>query len=354
MANANAAGITGQEKKFLQLLRGVVIDNDDPKRGGRVQVRIFDLHGPGDTAGPGSYPLTSGDSKDTKYNQVQESELPWAEVMQGIDYIGFNPAPSDGEEEYAQGIDGKGQKSGSKTISRGGKNAGTGYTRIISPGTWVFCVLENGNPNKPIVIGAIAADNEIHKNNDKDVVRTFDSITGHYEEWNDRDGRIIFHHRTGTTITMEKEGEYYLNVVGLRNEYIGKDYSIHKDSNYYSYTEKDDETIIKGNEKRETHGTRDELIKQDHTETREANYTLKTKGNSEETIDGNETIEIKGNQDFKVKGNRDSEITGNDTLKVKMNHKIEVTANQDFEIKGNHTNNTTGIVTIKGTMIMLN
>lgn len=290
MANANSNGITGNEKKFLQLMRGVVTNNNDPKRSGRVQVRIFDLHGPGDSAGPGGYALTSGADKDTKYNQVQESGLPWAEVVQGIDFIGFNPAPSDGAEEFANSVDGKGSKSGSKSISRTGKWPGTGYTRILNPGTWVFCILENGNPNKPIVIGTIAADNEIHKNANSQSNRIYDSITGHYEEWNDKDGRVIFHHRSGTTITMDKNGEYFLNVTGLRKEYAGQDYAIHNDANYNSFTQGNSEEIVKGNKKLD--------------------------------LDGNQTLNIKGNQ--------------------------------DFTIQGNHTNNTSGNITLKGTMIFLN
>ena len=64
----------------MQLLRGKVVNNDSPTRDGRVQVRIFVLH---------------------PEESVKDADLPWAEVMQGIDYIGFHKtAKFDQYEKY--------------------------------------------------------------------------------------------------------------------------------------------------------------------------------------------------------------------------------------------------------------
>ncbi len=222
------------EKKNFNLYRGVVVNNKDPNNGGRVQVRIFELHGFNDGATPGNYPVYTG-TPDTKYNIVNNNDLPWAEVIQNIDYIGFYPAPSDGSEEFAANIDGKGSKSGYKTITRSGKHSGTGYNRIIAEGAWVFCILENGNPNYPIVIGCVAADNEMHNNSGPMNTRIYDSITGHYEEWSDENGQIIFHHRSGTTITMTQDGNLYFNTVNIKKEYVNSDSFIHENANHYEF-----------------------------------------------------------------------------------------------------------------------
>lgn len=278
-------------KTEFRIYRGIVVNNDDPKKGGRVQVRIFELHGMSESATPGLYPVTSGE-KDTKYNQIQESDLPWAEVMQSIDYIGYYPAPSDGSDEFANNIDGKGSKSAYKTITRSGKYPGFGYNVILTPGTWVFCVLDNNNPNLPIVIGCVAADNEMHKNTKPKNTRIYDSITGHYEEWSDEDGNIIFHHRTGTTITMNKVGEMTINTVKNKKEYTQENNLIHVD------------------------GEQNEYVKKDVNEKYDANHNLNVKSNEKLEVGSNRTRNVGGNEDIKISGNQKIAVSGNHNLNV--------------------------------------
>lgn len=275
-----------QNKKYFYLYRGMVVNNKDPKNGGRVQVRIFELHGLPETSTPGAYPVYTGE-KDTQFNHINDDDLPWAEVIQNIDYIGFYPAPSDGQDEYASTISGTGSKSGYKTITRSGKHAGTGYNRILAEGTWVFCFLENGNPNYPIVIGSIAADNEMHKNSSPNDTRIYDSLTGHYEEWSDDKGNIIFHHRSGTTITMNSEGEMHFNTVKIKKEYVQEDSLLHVDGNLKEYVQKDH--LFKG----------------------DANRDINIKSNDNEVIGSNQAIDIGSNQTIKIGSNQTVNAGGN-------------------------------------------
>jgi len=88
----------------MTMFRAVIENNVSPLRDGRVQVRIFGLH---------------EDDKET----VKTEHLPWAEVMQSTAF---------------------------------GFSSGVGFSSIPNIGTWVFVVLDNDNPNMPIVMGAIS------------------------------------------------------------------------------------------------------------------------------------------------------------------------------------------------------
>lgn len=90
--------------------RGVVEDNKDPEKLGRVRVRIVGIH------------TEKNENSGEPFAFTPTSNLPWAEVMGGT---GF------------------------------GLVGGVGLTSVLRQGTWVWVFLENGDPNKPIVIGTV-------------------------------------------------------------------------------------------------------------------------------------------------------------------------------------------------------
>ena len=274
----------------IKLLRGIVVDNVDTTNSGRVKVRIFELHGLNSSTIQG----------ENKALSVDDNELPWAEVMQPIDFIGFNNQTPQDSESFAKSIDGKGSKSSSKTITHSGKKPGSGYNRILAIGTWVFCLLDEGNPNKPIVIGTIASKGEYTPSS---AYRVYDSLTGHYEEFNDKTGEIIIHNRNGNEIIFDSNTN--INSNSKFNSYSKGDYNVHTDSNSNKYVASNDTNTIKGNQTN--------------------------------TISGNQTNEIKGNQTNTISGNIDSKATGNLTIGGSM---VNVKAQ--------------GTIMIKGPMIMLN
>ena len=85
--------------------RGIVVDNNDPEKYGRVRVKLFGLN-----------------------DQEANDNLPWAEVM---------------------------QPTGLGLIS------GVGLSAVLKQGTWVYVILEENNPEKPIVIGVSTGINEL-------------------------------------------------------------------------------------------------------------------------------------------------------------------------------------------------
>lgn len=269
----------------MKFLRGIVVDNNDTTKSGRVKVRIFEIHGIKNTE------TTS--NEESAASVVPDKDLPWCEVMQPIDFIGYNSQTPQDAESFAKSIDGSGSKSGSKTITHSGKKPGAGYNRILAKGTWVFCVLDNDNPNYPIVIGTIASKGEYTPSSAQ---RVYDSQTGLYEEFNDN-GTIIIHNKDASEIVMDSAG-FHLNSSGKLNQYSKADFNIHADSNMNSYVGANAKTTIKGNAESQITG----------------NSTLKTDGNLINTIQGNTEIKAQGN--FNAEGSMVN-LKSNGTIAVK-------------------------------------
>lgn len=101
----------------LKFYRGIVVDNNDPEKYGRVRVKLFGLN-----------------------DHEANDNLPWAEVMQptGIGLI-----------------------------------SGVGLSAILKQGTWVYVILEENNPEKPIVIGVSTGINELRSDGFSDPDNTY-------------------------------------------------------------------------------------------------------------------------------------------------------------------------------------
>lgn len=107
---------TIKENKPFLLYRGVIEDNNSTEKNGKVRVRIFGIH------------TENNENSGEDFEFVKTSELPWAEVLGGT---GF------------------------------GLISGIGLTSILRQGTWVWVILENNDPNKPIIIGTIQGKNSV-------------------------------------------------------------------------------------------------------------------------------------------------------------------------------------------------
>jgi len=162
--------------------RAIVEDNKSPLKDGRVRVRIFGLH-----------------SEDPA--EVKTDELPWAEVVHS-NYFGFG--------------------------------SGIGITSIPRTGTWVFVELENDNPNRPIVVGAISGmstetskfdlpkASKLNKYDintlaeahyaEKHVIETFSGHTIEIDDFGGAEMIKITHSPSGTFIHMLPDGSVVLDV----------------------------------------------------------------------------------------------------------------------------------------------
>lgn len=184
------------------LHRGVVEDNVDPLKIGRVRVRIFGIHS------------EKNEKAGSKFEFVKTSELPWAEVMGGT---GF------------------------------GLVGGVGLSSVLHQGTWVWVMLENNDPNKPVVCGTIhgvnseapagkaasgkgffdpdgkfppassASRSDMNKKLDDayTTMQVIETQCGHIIELQDTGGkeRIKITHKTGTFFYIDPTGNIFVNGV---------------------------------------------------------------------------------------------------------------------------------------------
>jgi hypothetical protein len=160
---------------LFKVYRGIIEDNNSPKIDGRVQVRIFGIHSQDKTL-------------------VPTSTLPWAEVMQPLSF---------------------------------GYGTGIGITSLPRTGTWVFVILDNDNPNQPIVIGAVAGtpteagdyelpiSSRLGQSDVNDLAvpgypdnHVIETLAGHIIEIDDNAGneRIRICHTNGNEVLLNNEG----------------------------------------------------------------------------------------------------------------------------------------------------
>ena len=200
-----------QTQPFI-LLRGVVEDNIDPLKIGRVRVRIFGVH------------IGNNENSGAKFEFIKTSELPWAEVMGGT---GF------------------------------GLVGGVGLSSVLHQGTWVWVMLENNDSNKPVVLGTIHGVNSEspigkaaagagfydpagkfppppgvgrsdmnHRLDDAyTTMQVIETQSGHVVEIQDTPGseRIKVTHKTGTYFYIDPAGNIFVNCVANINYDIAGD-----------------------------------------------------------------------------------------------------------------------------------
>lgn len=145
------------------LYRAEVLDNEDPDRYCRVKLKIFGV-------------TDEGTSKDTSV---------WAEVMQST----------------TPGID--------KSI---------GVSSILQVGTMVWCMLENNDPNKPVVVGVLSGKGDMSDALAGDKYINAQSLytkSGHKIVIDDSEGDefIYVYHRTGTYMKIDHNGDIWVNGV---------------------------------------------------------------------------------------------------------------------------------------------
>ena len=168
--------------------RGIVEDNNDPSKIGRVKVRIFGIH---DDSG------------------VKTSDLPWAEVA--------------GSTEF-------------------GLVSGVGISSVLRKGTMVWVFFKEDDSNYPVVFATSKGNNtsadpysgvfkdpdgvypkrmgsDIHPNvqGEYTTLATLETECGHLIELDDTPGneRIKVTHKTGSYIFIDKEGNIFIN--GVKN-----------------------------------------------------------------------------------------------------------------------------------------
>jgi hypothetical protein len=93
----------------MRLLKGVIENNNSPKKDGKVQVRVLGMH------------TKDNENSSEKFATVSTDDLPWADVLGTTSF---------------------------------GLISGVGVSSILPNGTWVWCIIDE-NPNIITVIGTI-------------------------------------------------------------------------------------------------------------------------------------------------------------------------------------------------------
>jgi len=269
---------------------GVVEDRDDPKKIGRLRVRIYNVH-----------PFTEEGKPDTV--NVPTDHLPWATPINSILSAGIIGVGDDGVGISPTGImvdttvfgffaDGKecqmpivlGTLAG--LVEAGSKNELPKSAIEINSATKIkeSTKIEEappfpGEPDSPF--------NAKYPYN-----KVFRSESGHLIEIDDTASKERIHimHKSGTYVEMDNTGQIVIKSIEDRFDITTKDNNV--------YIGGDANVRIKGNVNIIVDGNVDATVK----------------GNADLTVDGNVDATVKGNADLKVDGNFNTKVGGTYTV----------------------------------------
>lgn len=289
---------------------GVVEDRFDPKKLGRVRVRVYGYY-TGDTG------------------KMPKDDLPWAIPVQGITSAansGVGRSPTgivEGTTVFGFFVDGPNAQVPVIMGTLAGMNGGEGYeggfkdpngkyprsagendvnrlSRNERIGETIVQKKRDGIDTADTAFGGTWTEPATKYNAKYPFNHVYESESGHIQEWDDTEGaeRIGTWHRKGTFEEVDPDGTKITKIV--------------KDN--YLIVLKDDYVYIKGNAK--------------------------------VTIDGNSSLYVKGNADIEVNGNVKEHIHGN--------YKLNVDGNYDVQVNGHHYDNSNTHRKIVATRVDLN
>lgn len=254
------------------LYRAEVVDNEDPDRYCRVKLKIFGV-------------TDEGAGKDTTV---------WAEVMQGT----------------TPGID--------KMI---------GVSSILQVGTMVWCMLENNDPNKPVVVGVLSGKGDMSDALAGDKYINAQSLytkSGHKIVIDDSEGDefIYIFHRTGTYMKIDHNGDIWVNGVRDCQFDIARDVTWNIGRHL---------TVnVDGNETVNIKGTSTWTVDGDRTCNFNANETNTTQGNRTETIQGTDTITVNSDRTATYNSNETNTVGSNKSETIGANWTVNDGGNISF------------------------
>lgn len=234
--------------------RGIVVNNQDPMKSGRCQIRIFSV-----------------------YDNVPDEMLPWAEyadpMMQGV--------------------------------------GGSGGFIIPDNGMKVWCFFENGDHMQPVYFAGAPSlvDGPTNRDQVTDDTTRFGvaytqnrvirSPSGHLIEMDDTSGdaRVRIYHKSGTQLIMYENGDMAEYVVGNYKRIIMGNLEEYVQGSVLKNVIQNETKIVQGNQDSYITGNVKEAVV----------------GNIEKICDGNTTETVNGNSNSTVIGNR-TDLTSGDQV----------------------------------------
>ncbi len=263
-------------EKLNGIYRGVVEDRNDPKKAGRVRVRVFGVHTKEKVKG--------------EYDGIPTDELPWAQPVAGL-------------------IE--------------GSITGMGQFSVPLQGSHVFVFFENGNHMQPRYFGTAPA------------IPTEPASPS--EGFNDPDNQYPLSHRLGEPdFHRLARGEIEETIVPVKKENLDKDVEVaggkswDEPEPYYS-GEYPDNIVIN------THGGH--LIELDCTPGNERFHIYHGTSNTYTEVDKDGNIVIRNNQDKYeiVISNKHIHVKGDEYITVEGDRKKLIVENENIEVRKNYT-----------------
>jgi hypothetical protein len=373
MFKNDPADMAVQTSQLTGFWRGVVEDNNDPLKAGRVRVRILGLHTPSTV-------------KDD-FDGIPVSELPWAEPclpisegsisgfgswgipvqgshvmcffesnnLSAIRYFASMPGITEDTSEIRAERSNPDRSQGFKdpdnvypTLTRLGEADVHRLARGISEGTLV----ETRNDNRDIGVPQACGGSwdEPESAYDAEYPDNWVTVThgGITIELDSTPGstRLNVYHPSNSFIEIDNDGvmvvknndSRYEVVLSDNNIHIKRDRSLTTDGNYKRLTQGDECVEVDGNRTEKIAGDETRNIGGDVDETIGGNETRNIGGNVDETIDKNETRNIGGDVDITIEGGLNGLIKETGTVTIEKlqtltgNGTIEVsTTNLNFD-----------------------
>jgi hypothetical protein len=349
--------------KLAGFWRGIVEDNEDPLKAGRVRVRIHGLH--------------TENTRKIETDGIPVDELPWAEpcfpIYEGsVSELGAWSVPVQGshvmiffegmnlsQPRYFASMPGIPEDTtevrrerGSPDKSKGFKDPDNVYplldrlgepdvdrlARGESSGTIVETKDNNRDTAVDIACGGTWDEPEspyaaVYPHNF--VIHTHGGVTIEMDSTPDKE-RVHVYHPSKSYVEIDKDGQMVIKNESSRYEIVVSDNNIHiqqnrnltTDGNYNRLTKTDECIQVNGNRTENIDGNVDETIGGD--ETREVT------GDVDETIGGDETREIDGNVDITIHSGLTGLVEGTGTITI--DGLLTLTGNGTIEVSTSNLN----------------
>jgi type VI secretion system secreted protein VgrG len=230
-----------------------------------------------------------------------------------------------------------------------------GMIHIPRIGQEVIVAFEEGDPDKPIIVGSVYNAEQMPPyalpgDKTQSGIKTRSSLGGTPENCNeicfeDKKGSELLYIRAEKDQIFAVENDQHLWAGNDRTKEIGHDETtnVHHDR---TETVDNDETIVIGVDGT---GNRTETVKGDETITIKGNRTEEVRKDEKITIKGNRTEEVKEDEGITIVGNRTKTVKKDETTSITGNRTENVKQDESITINGQRTEsvNKTETVTVK-------
>jgi len=287
--------------KFDSIYRGVIEDNDDPLKMGRVMVRIFGLH---------TSKLTKTDTEG-----IPTSDLPWAEPVLSV---------------------------------LEGSMSGYGLWSVPLKGSHVMIFFESGNYTQPRYFATVPGIPTVAANTNTGF-NDPDGVYPRSDRLNESDFHRLARGTKDVVTSPAYKAQYPHNIVLATHgghiieiDSTPSDERINIQHKCGSYIELDKD------------GNKTEVVINDYILTINNDNTVTIGGNLLVNITGNATINVTGNSTTNVTGDDTKNVTGDYTLNTTGQYTLNANSGAAINIKGNGECTSTGNISIDGARIDFN